>query len=191
MAPERPRPHKDNHTCPPNRGARRGPPRTWEEYIAWTDTTARYPQHDNAALNYLTAKLVGEVGEVHEALGKSIRDGWDVETTRDRLLDELGDVLWYVAQLSHHNMVVEILVKGDWFNNEPTGGRFHRPAFEEVMAEIAKEAVETRREFIAGPGYLEGMYLVDLYRACRALGYSVAEVAAYNQCKLEDRRAKL
>ena len=66
----------------------------WRAYCEWTETTAVYPQE--RAREYLALGLVGELGEVANLMKKEIRNGDDL---RCAITDELGDVLWYVAQL--------------------------------------------------------------------------------------------
>jgi NTP pyrophosphatase (non-canonical NTP hydrolase) len=44
--------------------------------------------------------LAGEVGELQGEYKKAIRDGDAIELYRDRFAEELGDVLWYVANLA-------------------------------------------------------------------------------------------
>jgi NTP pyrophosphatase (non-canonical NTP hydrolase) len=76
------------------------------DYQKQTGLTAVYPP--DRALEYLTLGLVGEAGEVANKLKKVIRGDYQdpklgshiPEDVRDKLVDELGDVLWYVAQLS-------------------------------------------------------------------------------------------
>lgn len=48
-------------------------------------------------LSYLALGLCGEAGEVAEHIKKSIRDG---TLDKDKVALELGDVLWYLANLS-------------------------------------------------------------------------------------------
>jgi len=59
--------------------------------------TAIYPKI-NKGFEYPAMGLAGEVGEVLNILKKVHRD--DCEISYDYLAKEIGDVLWYVAQLS-------------------------------------------------------------------------------------------
>ena len=43
--------------------------------------------------------LVGEAGEVSEPIKKLLRSG--IQPSRDRMVEELGDVLWYVVAVAH------------------------------------------------------------------------------------------
>ncbi len=71
-----------------------------DDYQEWTKTTAQYP--NDAALTYLALGLTGEAGEVANKIKKIIRDGrqWPNLDDNDAIIDELGDVCWYLAQLS-------------------------------------------------------------------------------------------
>jgi NTP pyrophosphatase (non-canonical NTP hydrolase) len=77
---------------------------TLDEYQAQARSTAIYPEE--ARVLYPTLKLAGEAGEVAEKLGKLMRDegllpgGSLDEAQRDALAKEIGDVLWYVANLA-------------------------------------------------------------------------------------------
>lgn len=64
-------------------------------------STARYPQVGANPI-YPTLGLCGEAGEVADKVKKVVRDrdGQFDAAVRDDLLLELGDVLWYVAQLA-------------------------------------------------------------------------------------------
>ena len=48
---------------------------------------------------YLVLAINGEAGEVAEVVKKAWRDGKEID--KDWLVEELGDVLWYIAVLSH------------------------------------------------------------------------------------------
>ncbi len=62
--------------------------------------TAEYPRQ--AWLTYPSLGLVGEAGEVAEHAKKAIRDDGGIVTDerRQAMAQELGDVLWYVAQVA-------------------------------------------------------------------------------------------
>lgn len=63
--------------------------------------TAIYP--DDYKIIYPTLGLTGESGEVSDKVKKVLRDNKCVFTddTKKELAKELGDVLWYLATLSH------------------------------------------------------------------------------------------
>ena len=71
------------------------------DYQLESRSTARYPDAGNNLI-YPTLGLTGEAGEVADKVKKLIRDHGgvvDQQFTEDVAL-ELGDVLWYVAQLA-------------------------------------------------------------------------------------------
>jgi NTP pyrophosphatase (non-canonical NTP hydrolase) len=70
------------------------------EYQRISRRTAEYPRE--AWLAYPALGLAGEAGEVAEHAKKAIRDdGGSVSEERKRAMSkELGDVLWYVAQIA-------------------------------------------------------------------------------------------
>ena len=63
-------------------------------YTDFTRKTARYPKRREK--EYLMLGLMNEAGEVGGAFKKEIRDRID---NTDLILDEMGDVLWYLTRL--------------------------------------------------------------------------------------------
>lgn len=74
---------------------------TFEEYQKKSRETAMYPNKDSNFI-YPVLGLAGESGEVSEKIKKVIRDknGIIDDATREEIKKELGDVLWYVAQIA-------------------------------------------------------------------------------------------
>jgi NTP pyrophosphatase (non-canonical NTP hydrolase) len=70
----------------------------FEEYQAEAKQTALYPRRLQN-LEYPTLGLAGEAGEVANIVKKIQRDfgGEITDETRQKLKDELGDVLWYIS----------------------------------------------------------------------------------------------
>lgn len=71
------------------------------DYQARSRATAVYPGAGENLL-YPTLGLCGEAGEVAEKIKKMVRDdGGELSAERrDALAKELGDVLWYLAQIA-------------------------------------------------------------------------------------------
>lgn len=74
---------------------------TFNEYQEAASETAVYPARGGAVgIMYAALGLNGESGEVAEKIKKMIRDGLPHEDVRETIKKELGDVLWYVAELA-------------------------------------------------------------------------------------------
>jgi NTP pyrophosphatase (non-canonical NTP hydrolase) len=69
----------------------------FDEYQYHTGSTAIYPEEK--ALEYLALGAVGEAGEVAGKIKKIIRGDKKLEEVREAILDEVGDVLWYLARM--------------------------------------------------------------------------------------------
>jgi NTP pyrophosphatase (non-canonical NTP hydrolase) len=84
------------------------------EYQHLSRRTAEYPRE--AWLAYPALGLAGEAGEVAEHAKKAIRDdGGEIgPERRAAIAKELGDVLWYVAQLaSELDLELEEIAQGN------------------------------------------------------------------------------
>ena len=87
----------------------------FKEYQKKSRKTAIYPQRDNNFI-YPTLGLVGESGEVAEKVKKIIRDenGVITKSKKEELKKELGDVLWYIAQIATElNLSLEEIAKSN------------------------------------------------------------------------------
>ena len=71
------------------------------DYQRESRKTALYPDVGRNAI-YPTLGLVGESGEVADKVKKILRDKQGVfdKDSKDEIKFELGDVLWYISQLS-------------------------------------------------------------------------------------------
>ncbi len=69
------------------------------EYQVEAIKTAIYPKEQG--MIYTALGLCGEAGEVAEKIKKYIRDGGNINLLQNDIKKELGDVLWYVANLAN------------------------------------------------------------------------------------------
>lgn len=71
----------------------------FKDYQQQAHKTASYPQ--DKAMSYLVSGLGSEAGEVMGKYAKFLRG--DKQTlNKKELLDEIGDVLWFVAEICNH-----------------------------------------------------------------------------------------
>jgi NTP pyrophosphatase (non-canonical NTP hydrolase) len=68
-------------------------------YQDWTNRTAIYPK--DGGITYAVIGLANEAGEVLGVIKKMIRDDNSKlsEEKKEKILDEVGDVLWYAARV--------------------------------------------------------------------------------------------
>ena len=74
---------------------------TFDEYQRVAKQTAQYPKNDNLGLFYVFMGLANESGECVGKVKKVIRDHDNIDQglhdRKDDIIDELGDVLWYLS----------------------------------------------------------------------------------------------
>ena len=88
---------------------------TFEEYQHLSRKTALYP---NVGENFVypTLGLAGEAGEVAEKVKKILRDenGKVSDEKKEEIKKELGDVLWYIAQIATEmNLSLDDIASGN------------------------------------------------------------------------------
>ena len=96
-------------------------------YMDFTRKTARYPKRKEK--EYLMLGLMNEAGEVGGAYKKEIRDHID---NTDLIIDEMGDVLWYLTRLCD---VYDIKVSELMINN-----------IDKLMGRMTPEEAQAYRE---------------------------------------------
>ena len=89
----------------------------WDEYVHLTERTANRGPQDSTARRLVMCALglVGETGEVADACKKTLFH--DHAFDRDHFLQELGDLLWYVA-IAASTVGADLSVS--WQEGEPT-----------------------------------------------------------------------
>jgi len=96
-------------------------------YLDFTRRTAKYPKRREK--EYLMIGLMNEAGEVGGAFKKEIRDRVD---NTDLIIDEMGDVLWYLQRLCD---VYDIKISELMVNN-----------MDKLFKRMTKEEAEAFRE---------------------------------------------
>lgn len=74
----------------------------FEDYQEIIEAFAVYPRDNElVAVSYLALGLNGEAGEVADEVKKAIRNDGEISAERRaKILDEIGDVLWYITRLA-------------------------------------------------------------------------------------------
>lgn len=153
---------------------------TFEEYqkeaVSFRTDTANNEE-------YLTLGLIAEVGEAAGKLAKRRRDGVFGERA---FIKELGDILWFVANLAdvydrNYDTAHSDSLK-DSFDDEADGDSFEDSTMKSIASYVALSVCN------------EGNYLNDIVaEVCNLAGrygYTLKDVAEINLAKLRDRQAR-
>ena len=87
----------------------------FRDYQKLSCKTAIYPQKGKNFI-YPTLGLAGEAGEVAEKIKKVLRDNQGIidQPRKEEIAKELGDVLWYLAQIATElDLSLEEVAKGN------------------------------------------------------------------------------
>lgn len=87
---------------------------TLEAYQIFTPTTFIVPEYEvDATFAYLFSGLAAEAGEVVGNYAKYVRGDFELSELRDRTFKELGDIMYFVSQLSNEMgfQIEDILVE--------------------------------------------------------------------------------
>lgn len=172
----------------------------FEAHAALTDQLGEVDQ-DTAVLG-----LVGEVGSLVSALKKKRRETDGFFGYHDAVIEELGDVLWYVSAVARRGgaSLVEVIARAGRFEGADDAVRFGDlappaaatgEAFEASLLMLAGEAGDVAKRFAAGAYQHNADALRgDLIKFVRPLGeaavaaeVSLDDAAAQNISKREDR----
>lgn len=72
------------------------------KYQELARTTAMYPKENLMGVYYTVLGLTGEAGEIANKVKKILRDdnGKLSPEKKEQIVDEIGDVMWYIASLA-------------------------------------------------------------------------------------------
>lgn len=96
---------------------------TLKEYRVQMWQFAQYPDSGNNPL-YPDLGLLSEIGELAGEAKRVIRDDGGVLTTerREKMMDELGDIMWYLAAISHEKGSKQFLTSFESIESNPDTG---------------------------------------------------------------------
>jgi NTP pyrophosphatase (non-canonical NTP hydrolase) len=150
--------------------------------------------------------LVGEVGSLVSALKKKRRDTDGFFGYHNAVVEELGDVLWYVSAVARRGgtSLVEVVARAASYAGTDDSVRFedlapdgpsNAEAFETSLLVLAGEAGDLAKRFAVGdyrnnPDALRGdliKFLRPLFNAAAAAEVRLEDAAVQNVAKREDR----
>ena len=160
-------------------------------------TSLHTPVQGGDAITTPMFGLIGEAGEVVSELKKRAREGSAYVGFRDRLGEELGDLLWYVADLARRRGLdlAELDAGGGPARQKDAPGQWIRPALS-LAAEIGRASTayrelldgqRTYREFDAALHASFRALMADLRHLARQHDLSLGDIAEANLHKVNRR----
>lgn len=125
-----------------------------DDYQVSAAETIQFDKDNTNAISIYLLGLSGEVGELSTEYKKKIRDGESYQSFREKVIEEMGDIIWYLSSIATYEDIElsEILKKNTlktkerWDDLNPTG----RLKFDnEFYDDGCDESEQFPREFVA------------------------------------------
>jgi NTP pyrophosphatase (non-canonical NTP hydrolase) len=178
----------------------------WHDYQTKARSTAIYPRQGKNLL-YPMLGLIGEIGEIANKVKKIIRDDHDQITPecRQAIGGEIGDVLWYVANLCSELSIDMRVLNVDAPEEESCVGTailLYQSTINMHYIMMSRVGLEIKN-FMDGCGdefppvswnlkqrliYDFNLFLLSLHTIVRVLELDLREIATQNMEKLFDRK---
>lgn len=160
---------------------------TLKEYIEQMWQFALYPNSGNNML-YPELGLLSEVGELAGEAKRVIRDDNGVLTTerREKMIDELGDIMWYLAAVSHEKKSEEFMTTFESvIQNENT----NNPGAPQDINDFLK-SISSLPETLYGQSADDQKFCSELNGLIKYLNTTLEEVLTRNLNKLQSRKER-
>lgn len=120
---------------------------TFEEYQAQAAASDAQEISKNADLSILLLGLSGETGSLLTLYKKWLRDGDAYQIVEDRLSEEMGDILWYLAAIARRRgLSLDSIARS---NLQKTHSRWLQPEHCQLFDETRPEPEQLPRSFVA------------------------------------------
>jgi hypothetical protein len=120
-----------------------------DDYQRKAFAAARIDWNDPKGRHVPTFGLVGELGSVTSELKKSLRDGKAYTDGPRNLVEEFGDLLWYIAAIaSRHGLSLQMLADGATPKTVPRGAFGHIYAMVEAFAALVSTVPDLGAELV-------------------------------------------
>ncbi len=169
----------------------------WTDYQRQADATSAYTrQTTTERLTVAALGLVGETGELADVIKKAIGHGHRLDV--DKIRDESGDALWYVAEIASALLLDLDEVAAGVADAASDGIDAHWLAVwalslsgqVALIAEHVSDHLADPANFEIIPEYVDEVLnevVSQLANLIQCAGLTLAEVAAHNQAKLAAR----
>jgi len=156
-----------------------------DEYQAEALETMQFDRDSDKAKQITLLGLSGEVGELSTEYKKQVRDGDSYKIFRDKITEELADIMWYLSSLASLEDILlsDVLktslrkTKERWKDLHPTGQLlFDRELLDDDCEEDEQFPREFVAEFVEVPGQ-DGGTVVNVTVSGRNFGDKVTDNA--------------